>query len=104
MSCVDLACNLNAIPEGDRARYRALVEAIQSSTVRRDELGNGHRFELDGAGISLTDVAAWMSLERRCCPFLRIELATSGDRCNWVLTLAGGDGGKEIIDFGFPAR
>lgn len=51
MSCVDLACNLNAIPEGDRARYRALIEAIQSSTVRRDELGNGYRFELDGAGI-----------------------------------------------------
>ncbi len=51
MSCVDLACNLNAIPEGDRARYGALIEAIQSTTVRRDELGNGYRFELDGAGI-----------------------------------------------------
>lgn len=45
-----------------------------------------------------------MSLERRGCPFLCIELVTSGDRPNWVLTLAGGDGVKEIIDFGFPAR
>ena len=104
MSCVNLACNLDAIPAGERAQYRALVKAIGSAAVRRDELENGYRFELDGSIVGLQAVAEWISLERHCCPFLRIELATSGDCPNWMLTLTGREGVKEIIDFAFPAR
>lgn len=104
MSCVNLACNLNAIPDAERARYRALVDAIQSATVRRDGLGNGYRIELDALGVSLADVTEWICLERLCCPFLRIDLASSGHRQNWTLTLTGGEGVKEIIDLAFPAR
>ncbi len=104
MSCANLACNIHAIPEAGRARYRALVEAIQLFTMRRDEMDNGYRFELDGAGISLNDLAEWMSWERHCCPFLQIELAISGESPNWALTLTGGDGVKEIVASAFPAR
>jgi hypothetical protein len=41
-------------------------------------------------------------MERLCCPFLTLQIAASGDRADWLLTLTGPEGVKPLIRAEFP--
>lgn len=98
-----LACNLNAISEGDLPRYTDLFTRIQAAITDRSELADGYVFRLNGESLSLMDVAQWVSLERLCCPFFVFQLQTTGGEPDYWLTLQGPDGAKAIIDQEFAA-
>ena len=91
------ACNLKAIPSSNRPHYNELTKRIGKAARGQQELANGYAFQLDGKVISLTQVAEWISLERLCCPFLTLELATSGAQSGWTLRLTGPEGVKAFL-------
>jgi hypothetical protein len=101
-----LVCNLNAIDAAARPRYKDLVKQLHGSMRenRCEELPDGYAFRLDSKGITLPEVAEWISMERLCCPFLTLELAASGNRDEWVLKLTGPAGVKAILEAAFPIR
>lgn len=65
-----LACNMRAISSAERLRYNELTADIKTSVRVQTELTNGFSWDLDGRKASVLQVAEWMSMERRCCPFL----------------------------------
>jgi hypothetical protein len=91
-----IACDLSAIPAGERAAHVARAERLlfQDCQERR-ELPDGYawRFAADQYG----EVAAYVANERRCCPFLTftVELAPSGGPL-W-LRLTGGAAVKAFL-------
>ena len=93
-----LACNLNAISQGDRHRYTDLFRRLQAAIADRHELPDGYLFRLNGQSLSLADVAQWISLERLCCPFFTFQLEATGAQPDYWLSLQGPDGAKTIID------
>ncbi len=100
----EFVCNLGAIPVEQRPRYRELVRRLRHAILRRDETPDDYRYGLDATAISLVEAAEWVTMERLCCPFLALELSTSGREGNWRLTLTGPQGAKPLIDAEFPAR
>jgi hypothetical protein len=92
-----LACNLNAFATDERARYRELTERISAAARDRLELPDGYSFKLDGHALTLPETAEGISMERRCCPFFAFQLATSGDRDEWLLQLTGPEAAKAMI-------
>jgi hypothetical protein len=98
-----LACNLKAISATERPRYNDLVKRLRLAVRERREMSDGYMFRLDADTISLTEVAEWMSMERRCCPFLNFQLSLSGNQDDWQLTLTGPKGVKDIITQELPA-
>jgi hypothetical protein len=99
-----LACNLNAIPAAERPRYRDLTSRLRGAIVSRSELPDGYAFQLNGTLLSLEEVAAWIALERKCCPFLAFQLSTSGSQSGWSLSLTGPTGVKALLQTEFPPR
>jgi hypothetical protein len=57
----------------DRDRHQQLIRMLREARVETKELPDGYEFQLRAEMVSLADLADWISLERRCCPFLEFE-------------------------------
>ena len=94
---VPLACNLKAFTPEERVTWRKLIDEVGLAEVPAGELPNGHLFKIDPRRISITKVAAWIDLERKCCPFFNFQLSLEGADGTMTLALTGGHGVKEFI-------
>jgi hypothetical protein len=91
-----IACNPQAISDGERPLYQSLSFRLKAAIVDCLELADGYELSLDENSISFTDAAKWVDMERLCCPFLILELQLSGAG-NCLLKLRGPEGTKAII-------
>lgn len=98
------SCNLRAISTLQRPRYNELLKRIRTAIRDRNEIAHGYTFRLDSQVVTLPEAAEWIVMERRCCPFLTIQLSASGNQADWVLTLIGPPGAKPIIAVEFPVH
>ncbi len=97
------ACNRSAITAAERPRYDELFRRVRAAVRDRSEVASGYAFRLDGKAVTLPEVAEWMAMERRCCPFFTLDVATSGgDPDCWMLTLTGPAGVKAVLEAEFP--
>ncbi len=90
-----LACDLDALSPEERTR-RSIVAARVSARFREvRETPDGYAARLDP---QLTqDALDWLLLERRCCPFLRLELRFEPAAGPVWLGFGGGPGVKEFL-------
>jgi hypothetical protein len=98
---VTIACNIAAFDDSERRRYRDLAARVRAAFVARSEISEGFVFELAGGEISSLEIAEWIGMERRCCPFLSVEL-TASDGAGRFLTMTGPCGVKKLILSEFP--
>jgi hypothetical protein len=89
------ACNLHALSGAERSRHRALTERLLGSVAARAELADGYGFRF--ASPQLGEVAEWVGLESRCCPFFTFELQLARDGGPLWLRIRGADGVKDFI-------
>ncbi|HSS45291.1 MAG TPA: hypothetical protein VLO07_08120 [Thermoanaerobaculia bacterium] len=101
-----LACKINALTGPQRDRYQLLSERLRSAVVERVELTNGYELVLDlgrlprdsaGSPFCVVEVAEWVDLEARCCPFLDFGIAVSGKGGPVKLRLTGGKNVKAFL-------
>ena len=92
-----IACNLDALSAGDRKRRAELAAAIvpQARSIR--ELADGYALQLGVTAPLAHEALEWLLLERRCCPFLRLELELESEEGPLWLRLRGGPGVKEFL-------
>jgi hypothetical protein len=64
-----IACRLDAIPAGDRARYNELRQMLADAAIGKCELPNGIEVQISTERMALAHLAEWISFERKCCPF-----------------------------------
>lgn len=95
-----VACNLTAISPAQRPRYRDLADKLRGSIRDRRELSNGYTFTLATEAIALLEVAEWITMERRCCPFLAFQLEVGDDALR--LAISGPEPSKAILLDAFP--
>lgn len=98
-----IACNLTAIGAEQRPRYHDLVRCLRAAIVDRSELVDGYAYRLKPDVLTLPEVAEWITLERLCCPFLTLQLAAAGNQPDWLLSLTGPLGVKDLLQLEFPA-
>lgn len=101
-----LACDLNALSSSQRERHRTLGEKLRGSVAGRVELANGYvlvldldRLPADSAGFPfcVVEVAEWVDLESRCCPFLEFGIDVPAKGRVVRLRLTGGKGVKSFL-------
>jgi hypothetical protein len=73
-----------------------VIPAAQGSAQANEEPSDGFGFRLAADPALFQQAAEWISLERRCCPFVRFALEWRVDESVWV-RLTGGPGVKEVI-------
>jgi len=97
-----IACNLKALTSVQRKQLGQVGEQVISAITASRELNDGYAFRVDPTKASLTDVANWLDLWRRCCPFYEFEIDLHGaDASVWV-SVKGRPGVKEYIRVDSP--
>ena len=92
-----LACNLAALSAPERERHAALLAELGTMTREMRETKDGYALRLHADAPGFQRVAEWITLERRCCPFLRFDLRwNAGEEEPW-LELGGRAGVKELL-------
>jgi hypothetical protein len=92
-----LACDLGALSREERTR-RSTVAARVSALFREvRETSDGYAARLDADPQLVQDALDWLLLERRCCPFLRLELRFEPSAGPVWLRFGGGPGVKEFL-------
>jgi hypothetical protein len=97
------ACNLRALTPSERKEQEQISARLLKSLLGTRELADGYAFVLDGDRISVADLATWIDLERRCCPFFDFHLELRRDNGPVTLRLTGREGIKTFIRSEFPS-
>src|SRR5690349_6541910 len=92
-----LACDMTAIPAGQRPAHLAKSRELFSQIEETRELPNGYEFRFADQPNGLLKLAEFISFEKLCCPFLRFEIEVEAESGPVWLRLTGRDGVKEFI-------
>jgi hypothetical protein len=92
-----IACSLNALDTIQRARQLECRRVIRAATGETRELSDGYALQLGPDPEVFLKAAEWITLERRCCPFLNFKLELKNDGDAW-LWLTGPEGSKAFLD------
>jgi hypothetical protein len=92
-----IACNLDALSPGERARRSELARAIQRCALALEETGSGVRVRLPADADVHRNALELILLERRCCPFFEFELVFEPGDGAAVIGIGGGAGVKEFL-------
>lgn len=92
-----IACDLGALSAGEREHRAALAQTLVAQAAAVRELPDGYALRLDGTAPLARESLDWLLLERRCCPFLRLELELEPEDGPLWLRLRGGAGVKEFL-------
>jgi hypothetical protein len=78
-----IACDMTALSAVQRQRYDALRRLVLDSVEQVTGTTTGFRLRLRSKAPA-ADVAEWMALEHKCCPFLTLQLALKDDESRWI--------------------
>ena len=92
-----IACDLGALDALERGRRAELAQSLVARAGSVRELADGYALQLRGTAALARESLDWLLLERRCCPFLRLELELEPDDGALWLRLRGGEGVKEFL-------
>jgi hypothetical protein len=94
-------CNMNALNETQRERYKELTQNLNQSRQSVKELTDGYAFRFKAESQMILDTAEFIVYERLCCPFFNFELTVEADTNRLWLNLRGQNGIKEFIRYEF---
>lgn len=92
-----LYCNAKALNKTERERYNQLTHKFRQARIETKELSDGYEFRLNSETVSITELAEWISAERKCCPFFGFEIELQRNNGPLWLKLRGADGVKAFI-------
>lgn len=92
-----LACDLGALSVDERVRRSTLASRVFARFREIRETRDGYAGCLDPDAAIVRDAFDWLLLERRCCPFLRLELSFEPSNGPIWLQFGGRPGVKEFL-------
>lgn len=97
-----VACNLKALTPEQRKQLGQIGHHVISAISTSRELDDGYAFRIEPAKASVVDVAQWLDLWGRCCPFYEFQIDFhAADGTVW-LSVKGRPGVKEYIKVDSP--
>jgi hypothetical protein len=99
-----IACNLGALDEAQRERRAQLAARLQSSVREIIPASDGYTFRLPSNDKILLEIAEFVLLERRCCPFLNFQISLKEGYDAITVCLSGRDGVKEFLAAEFDLK
>ena len=92
-----IVCNLNALDKEQRGRHQSLTEQLRAAAQETRELPDGYSFRLPSDEATIQRAAEWITLERRCCPFIAFGLEAGRENGPLWLSLTGREGVKPFL-------
>jgi hypothetical protein len=92
-----LACRMDVFDAAERRRYETLRELLGQRRLGTHETPDGIAVVYPGEPDVFLNLAEWVTLERRCCPFLSFSLEFDADPPSIRLRLVGGEDVKRFL-------
>lgn len=93
----ELVCSLDVFGDDELARYKELSRRIWAACRNRRELDDGIALYFEAGDEIEAALAEFVPLERRCCPFLTLEVVHDPEDGALELRVTGGDGVKAFL-------
>lgn len=93
-----LVCDLKAMDDEQRERYRELRRRLGDDFQEAQELEDGYAFRHSSEAGVLVALAEYVSLERLCCPFFDFAIEVGHERDEVWLSITGPEGAKGILE------
>ena len=90
-------CNIKALNTSERARHKELTEKLMTSRAKTVETEKGYEFQYNPAKVSVAEVAEWVAMESKCCPFFDFHIDLENEGRLVCLRLTGREGIKAFI-------
>lgn len=97
-----IACNLKALTSEQRKELGQIGKHVIAAIDDSRDLKDGYAFRIDPRKASLADVAQWLDLWRRCCPFYEFQIDLHAANARVWLSVKGQPGVKEYIPVDVP--
>ena len=78
-----IACAMAALSPAERDRYDGLRRRVLGAVREVKDTTIGFLVRVDDSA-SAPEIAEWMALEHRCCPFLTLQLVFKDDGTAWI--------------------
>ena len=96
-------CNTKALTPAERVHHKQLTDRIIATRREIVETEKGYEFQFTPADISLAELADWVAIESKCCPFFDFHLDLEQVGTLLCLRITGEEGIKPFIRTEFPA-
>lgn len=97
-----IACRMKALTPAQRIELAHRGEHVISAITASRDLKDGYAFRVDPAKASIVDVAEWLDVWRRCCPFYEFQVDFHAADASIWLSVKGRPGVKEYIPIDSP--
>jgi hypothetical protein len=94
---ISFRCNVHTFTASERLRYNELTRKLSEARAEVRELPGGYAFRVLREKLPLNELAEFISLESRCCPFFDFAVELERDNGPLWLKLQGGEGVKPFI-------
>jgi hypothetical protein len=94
-------CNIKALSASERARHKELTAKLLASRTDTVEIEKGYEFQYSPAKVSVAEVAEWVVMESKCCPFFDFHIDLENEGQLVCLRLTGREGIKAFIRLEF---
>ncbi|MFK7694284.1 hypothetical protein [Paenibacillus sp. HJGM_3] len=92
-----VACCHTVFTKEQREEYKNIWGELESRRQGITELENGYQYQFPGDSETLRLINEWVSMERKCCPFLTFTVIASHAEEPVLLQLTGNDEAKAFL-------
>ncbi|HEY6402659.1 MAG TPA: hypothetical protein VI479_14680 [Blastocatellia bacterium] len=99
-----IACNMSALDREQRRRHQSLTKQLRAATQETRERPEGYSFRLPSDETTIQRAVEWITLERRCCPFIAFGIEVGREGGPLWLSLTGREGVKPFLKMEFGLK
>jgi hypothetical protein len=94
---IPVACSHTVFTKEQRVEYKNIWEELETRKISITELEQGYQYQFQGDSETLRLVNEWVSMERKCCPFLTFTVIASNEEEPVFLKLTGSEEVKAFL-------
>lgn len=94
---IPVACCHTVFTKEQRVEYKSIWGELETRRFAIVELENGYQYQFPGDAETLRLISEWVSMERKCCPFLTFSVIASHVDEPILLQLTGNEEAKAFL-------
>ncbi len=97
-------CNIKALTPDERAHHKQLGDKLMAARKEIVETAKGYEFQFSPENVTLAELADWVTVESKCCPFFDFHMDLENEGKLISLRLTGEEGIKQFIRAEFAVQ
>jgi hypothetical protein len=97
MNEIPIACCHTVFTKDERSVYKDIWGELETRRLGVTEIESGFEYQFPGDSDTLRLVNEWVSMERKCCPFLTFTVIASNEDEPLFLQLTGNEEAKAFL-------